>query len=208
MKIEQYNRLLDSGIIIEDMATTFINGENNIQKGVKILANTILEDCDISEGCVIGPNSYLYKIKLGSNSVVKFSYLEDTVIGKSCSIGPFSHLRSKSKISDDVSIGNYVEIKNSLVGEGTKINHHAYIGDSDIGLRVNIGAGSITCNYDGSKKHRTFIGNDVFIGSGTMLIAPLRLGNNSKTGAGSVVTQNVEDNITVVGNPAKILDNA
>ena len=124
------------------------------------------------------------------------------------SIGPFSHLKSKSKISDNVSIGNYVEIKNSSIGEGTKINHHAYIGDAEIGLRVNVGAGSITCNYDGNKKHKTFIGNDVFIGAGTMLIAPLRLGDNSKTGAGSVVTQDVDDNVTVVGNPAKILDNA
>jgi bifunctional UDP-N-acetylglucosamine pyrophosphorylase/glucosamine-1-phosphate N-acetyltransferase len=208
MKLEQYNKFLNAGIIIEDMTTTFINGNNNIKKGVKILANTILDDCVISEGCVIGPNSYLSNMKLGSNSVVKFSYLEDSVVGKSCSIGPFSHLRSKSKISDNVAIGNFVEIKNSLVGEGTKINHHAYIGDTEIGLKVNIGAGSITCNYDGDKKHKTFIGNNVFIGSGTMLIAPLKLGNNSKTGAGSVVTQDVDDNVTVVGNPAKILDNA
>ena len=120
-----------------------------------------------------------------------FSYLEGCQISDECSIGPYARLRPGVDLSDGVKIGNFVEIKNSKVAEHAKINHLSYVGDARIGKNTNIGAGTVTCNYDGVSKHRTVIGEDVFIGSNTMLIAPVTVGNNSMTGSGSVITQDI-----------------
>ncbi len=129
----------------------------------------------------------------------------ETKIGKNCKIGPFSHIRKGVILKDNVRIGNFVEIKKSIIGENTKINHHSYIGDSEIGKNVNIGAGTITCNYDGRKKRKTIIEDNVFIGSNNSLIAPIKIGKNAYTAAGSTITENVPANALAISRTRQII---
>ena len=150
--------------------------------------DTVLgQDTVIEPNVIFGPN-----VTIGTGCKVKaFSYLEGCKISNDCNIGPFARIRPGVDLSDGVKIGNFVEIKNAKVAEHSKINHLSYIGDAEIGENTNIGAGTITCNYDGFNKHKTIIGEDVFIGSNTMLIAPVNIGNNAMTGSGSVITKDV-----------------
>jgi bifunctional UDP-N-acetylglucosamine pyrophosphorylase/glucosamine-1-phosphate N-acetyltransferase len=134
------------------------------------------------------------------SSTIEESTLEDAV-----EVGPYSHLRSGSYLSAAVHIGNYAEVKNSTLKRGVKMGHFSYIGDAEVGENTNIGAGTITCNYDGERKHRTLIGRDVFLGSGTKLVAPITIGDGARTGAGSVVTKDVPAGALAVGAPARIL---
>ena len=138
-------------------------------------------------------------MKVGTGCKVRaFSYLERCNVSQNCSIGPYARLRPGADLSEGVKIGNFVEIKNSKIAENSKINHLSYIGDTEIGENSNIGAGTITCNYDGAQKHKTVIGKNVFIGSNTMLVAPLTVGNNSMTGSGSVITKDIPaDNLAI-----------
>ena len=131
------------------------------------------------------------------------SVLEQSWVGNGVTIGPFAHLRPGARIEDDVELGNYAEVKASTIGAGTLIHHMSYIGDATIGAGTNVGAGTITCNYDGEQKHRTTVGEGAFIGSDTMLIAPVTLGDGARTGAGSVVNRDVEAGQLVVGVPAR-----
>ena len=133
---------------------------------------------------------------------IKKSVIQNSTIGANVNIGPFSHIRDKSDIQNNVYIGTNVEVKHSYINSGTKIGHFSYIGDSEIGENVNIGAGTVTCNFDGKSKQKTIIMNNVFIGSGTMIVAPIKIEENAKTGAGSIVTKNVSKNQLVFGNPA------
>ena len=133
------------------------------------------------------------------------SVIEKASIDEKVDIGPYSHVRPDSRISDNVHLGNFVEVKNSTIGSGTKIGHFSYIGDSIVGNSVNIGAGAVTCNFDGETKHETVIENHVFIGSDSMLIAPLHIGAGASTGAGAVVTKDVPAGAKVVGMPAKVV---
>jgi bifunctional UDP-N-acetylglucosamine pyrophosphorylase/glucosamine-1-phosphate N-acetyltransferase len=142
------------------------------------------------------------------NVVVRGSWIESSEVGMGVDIGPYSHLRPGVAIAPDVHIGNFVEMKNARIGSGTQVGHVSYIGDAEVGERVNIGAGSITCNYDGINKHQTTIGDDVFVGSDSMLVAPVTLGDGSRTGAGAVVTKNVPEGKTVVGIPARVIGTA
>ena len=210
MNIPQVNQLISKGIKVIDPQTTYIDQSVKITgKGIVIHPNTFLRgNTEIKDKCEIGPNSFLSNAKIEKNVKITFSHIEDSHIEENCSIGPYSRIRNNSEIGKNVSIGNFAEIKSSKINDGCKINHHSYIGDAILGKNVNIGAGTVTCNYDGNNKFTTEINDNAFIGSGTMLIAPLRIGRNSRTGAGSVVTKSVEDFVTVVGNPAKILDNA
>jgi bifunctional UDP-N-acetylglucosamine pyrophosphorylase/glucosamine-1-phosphate N-acetyltransferase len=138
----------------------------------------------------IGPNCMLRNVSLGADTEVRAnSVLEEAQAGSRCSIGPFARLRPGTQLADGVHIGNFVEVKNSIVGRGSKANHLTYLGDSDVGAEVNIGAGTITCNYDGVNKSRTTIGDGAFIGSGNMLVAPVAIGANATTGAGSTITR-------------------
>ena len=166
------------------------------------------EKSEINSNCIIGPNSYVVDSLVNKNVNINFSYIENSILENKCIIGPYSRVRSNSLIGQNVKIGNFAEIKNSKIGKNSNLNHYCYIGDSLIGMNVNIGAGVVTCNYDGKKKSKTIIGDDCFIGSGTMIIAPRNIGINVTTGAGSIITKDIEHNLIVVGNPAKILDNS
>ncbi len=143
----------------------------------------VIKDCRIGNGCIVKANSVL----------------EGAVLGENCSVGPFVRLRPGADLSDEVAIGNFVEIKKSTLGKGTKASHLAYLGDATIGSHVNIGAGAITCNYDGVNKHQTVIGDDVFVGTNASLVAPLNIGEGSTIGAGSTITRDVEANVLAIG---------
>ena len=199
-----------AGVKIVDPVTTYIDSTVKFV-GINILVNPnthIKGNTIINSNCTIGPNSFLADSVINENSKVIFSFIEDSLVGESCEIGPYSRVRNKSSLEKNVRIGNFAEIKNSSIGKNSKINHHCYIGDSVIGSDVNIGAGVVTCNFDGKIKSTTEIGDNCLIGSATMLIAPIKIGNNTTTGAGSVVTRDIGNSVTVVGNPAKILDNS
>mgnify|MGYP006088714213 CR=1 FL=1 len=149
---------------------------------------------------VIGPN-----VKVGDSVVIKsFSYIEGTLIEKNSSIGPYARLRTGTVLRSGSKIGNFVETKKSKIGSNTKVNHLAYIGDTEIGKNTNIGAGTITCNYDGANKNKTIISENVFIGSNSSLVAPLKIGKNTVVGAGSVITRNVKNNSLAITRPPQI----
>ena len=180
-----------------------------IENGIHLVApETVFFslDTDIGRGTLVEPNVIFGPgVKVGTGGTIKaFSYLEGCKISDDCSIGPYARLRPGTDLSEGVKVGNFVEIKNSKVAEHSKINHLSYIGDTEIGENSNIGAGTITCNYDGVNKHRTVIGENVFIGSNTMLVAPLTVGNNSMTGSGSVITKDIPaDNLAIARSEQK-----
>src|SRR3990167_2047774 len=182
--------LMCAGVTIRDPQRIDIRGEVYIGKDVTIDVNVILEgNVTIGDDCIIGPATLLRNVTLGQRVEVKAqSVLEDAKVGDDCVIGPFARLRPGTILAAKAHVGNFVEVKNSFVGEQTKINHLSYIGDSKIGKYVNIGAGTITCNYDGANKHQTVIGDDAFIGSNTALVAPVMIGEGATIGAGSTIT--------------------
>ena len=147
----------------------------------------------IKKGAIIGPNTELNNAIILENAKVKHSVVYDSTIGQYATIGPFAHIRMNAVIGPNNRIGNFVEVKNSVLGDTTKASHLSYLGDSDIGENVNIGCGSITVNYDGRKKHRTVIGNNVFVGCNSNLIAPVEIKDNAFIAAGSTITQDVEE---------------
>ena len=195
-----------NGVTIVDPATTYIDSDVVIGPDTVVLPNTTLSGSSaIGEDCEIGPNSVIADCLIGDGCRVVASVLEDATMHPNVTIGPFSHLRPGAVIESGVHLGNYVEVKNSRIGSGAAAGHFCYLGDADIGSGVNIGAGTITCNYDGLDKHRTTIGDGAFIGSDTMLIAPVSVGKHAATGAGAVVTRDVPDAGRVVGVPARLL---
>jgi len=195
-----------SGVTIIDPDSTYIEGDVKIGMDSVIWPNTYLTGKSvIGEGCQVGPNAVLRNSQLGSRSKVVMSVLEEANVEEEVDIGPFAHLRKGALIGKGVHIGNFGEIKNSVLGEGTKMGHFSYIGDATIGRDVNIGAGTITCNYDGERKNHTEIEEGAFIGSDTMLVAPVRIGKGARTGAGSVVTRDVPADTLAVGMPARAI---
>lgn len=186
-------KLMLSGVIIFDPSRFDLRGSLAVEQDVLIDVNVIFEGENIlGEGCYIGPNSVLINCTLGRGvTVLANSYLEGATIGDDARIGPFARLRPGAILADNTHIGNFVEVKNSIVGEGSKINHLSYIGDAIMGSNVNVGAGTITCNYDGANKHQTIIEDDVHIGSDTQLIAPVRVGKGATIGAGGTVKEDV-----------------
>ena len=185
-------KLMVSGVDIPCLDGVMIAPEVEIESDTQILPNTILlGKTKIAAGCVIGPNTRLEDCTVGADSVINASQCERSVIGARASIGPFSHLRAGSRLGDDVHCGNYTEGKNSVIGNGTKISHLTYVGDSDVGSGVNFGCGCATANYDGKHKFRTTVGDDCFIGCDTCLVSPVTLGDHAYVAAGSVVTDDV-----------------
>lgn len=184
-------KLMLQGVTLIDPARFDVRGEAAIGRDVTIDINVILEGhVKIGNHCTIGPNVVLRNVIIGDRTEIKASTLIDGAeIADDCTIGPFARLRPGTILAAHSHIGNFVEIKNSDIGSGTKINHLSYIGDSDIGKHVNIGAGTITCNYDGANKHRTTIGDKAFIGSDTQLVAPVTIGEGATIGAGSTITR-------------------
>ena len=196
-----------AGVTIIDPPSTYIDSDVQIGQDTIIYPNTIIKaGTVIGRNCRIGPNSVIDHTIIGDDCLVLASVMEKAVLENHVEIGPFGHLRKGAHLADYVHMGNFGEVKNSYLGPHSKMGHFSYIGDAKIGENVNIGAGTITCNYDGKLKHPTEIGDDVFIGSDTMLVAPLKIGKGAQTGAGSVVTHDVEPGSTVVGVPARKLD--
>jgi len=193
-----------SGVSIVDPDSTYIESDVKIGQDTVILPDTYLQgDTILGSNCKIGPNTKVFNSQIGDSVAIEFSVIEESRIEDGVDIGPFGHLRKGAHLGAGVHVGNFGEIKDSYLGEGTKLGHFSYIGNAQIGKDVNIGAGTITCNYDGEKKHQTTIKDGVFIGSDSMLVAPLEIGENSVTGAGSVVTKDVPPDTVVVGVPAR-----
>ncbi|HPH96189.1 MAG TPA: bifunctional UDP-N-acetylglucosamine diphosphorylase/glucosamine-1-phosphate N-acetyltransferase GlmU [Anaerolineaceae bacterium] len=193
-----------AGVTMIDPDSVYIEAGVKIGRDTQILPNTHLRGkTEIGEGCRIGPNTIVENTRIDNACTVICSVLEGAIMEEHSEIGPFGHLRKGAHLGKGVHMGNFGEVKSSYLGPGTKMGHFSYIGDAVIGEDVNIGAGTITCNFDGEHKHRTEIGNHAFIGSDTMLVAPLKLGENARTGAGSVVTHDVPDGGLVVGVPAR-----
>jgi bifunctional UDP-N-acetylglucosamine pyrophosphorylase/glucosamine-1-phosphate N-acetyltransferase len=198
--------LYQAGVTIVDPATTYIEPEVQIEPDATIQPGCHLRGrTHIARDCEIGPNSYVIDTDIGAGSRVWFSVLEGARVGQRVEIGPFSHLRPGSVIEDGVTLGNYAEVKNSRVGEGTQMHHFSYVGDADIGARVNVGAGSITVNFNAEtrEKSRTVVGDDAAISSDTMLVAPVEVGDGAMTGAGTVVTHDIPSGEVWVGVPAR-----
>jgi len=199
-------QLMLAGISFQDPDTSYIDRDVVIGQDTLILANTSIQGkCIIGEACQLGPNTIIRESQIGSGSKIEASVVEHARIGNHVDIGPFSHMRKGAHLDDGVHIGNYAEVKNSHLGAGVKLGHFSYIGDAKIGTNTNIGAGTITANYDGQNKNKTEIGKNVFIGSDTMLVAPLKIGDGARTGAGAVVTKDVAENTIVVGIPARAI---
>lgn len=199
-------QLMLSGVTMIDPASTYVDAGVSIGMDTVIQPNTFIYGSTvIGENCTIGPNTIITDTKIGNRCSVLASMLEKAELEDDVDMGPFARLRKGAHLANHVHIGNFGEVKDSYLGEGTKMGHFSYIGNAAIGKDVNIGAGTITCNYDGQKKHQTVIGDDVFIGSDTMLVAPVTIGAGAKTGAGAVVTKDVPEGKTVVGMPAKEL---
>ena len=184
-------RLLEAGVTLADPARIDVRGVVQCGRDVLIDVNCIFEgEVRLGDGVRIGPNCLLKDVTLGAGTEVRaFSQLEDAEVGAGCRIGPYARLRPGTLLAEDVHIGNFVEVKASRLGKGSKANHLAYVGDSEVGSRVNIGAGTITCNYDGVSKHRTVIEDDCFIGSDATLVAPVRIARGSYIGAGSTINK-------------------
>lgn len=196
--------LLDSGVRMLDPDSVYIDSTVTVEPDAVILPNTHLRGAtSIAAGSEIGPNSIIEDTVIGQNCRVVSSVLEQSWVGNDVTIGPFAHLRPGARIEDGAELGNYAEVKAATIGPRTKVHHFSYIGDATLGADTNVGAGAITCNYDGAAKHRTTVGEGVFIGSDTMLIAPITLGDGARTGAGSVVNRDVAAGQTVVGVPAR-----
>ncbi|OPX84508.1 MAG: Bifunctional protein GlmU [Pelotomaculum sp. PtaB.Bin104] len=195
---EQYLRglvlddLMRTGVTVIDPPSTFVG------RGVSVGRDTVLHPFTFIEGktiigedCIIGPGARLVDAIVGNGAVIQNSLIIESIIGDKCTIGPFAYLRPGTKLGQGVKVGDFVEIKKSLIGDGSKVPHLSYVGDATVGKKVNIGAGTITCNYDGKSKYPTIIGDGAFIGSNTNLVAPVEVGSKAVTGAGSTITKNI-----------------
>ena len=184
-------KLMEAGVTLADPARIDVRGTLDCGRDVAIDVNCVFEGrVSLGDGVRIGPNCVLRNITVAANTqILGFCFMEDSAIGERCRIGPFARLRPGAQLAEEVHIGNFVEVKASRLGAGSKANHLSYLGDSEIGARVNVGAGTITCNYDGAAKHRTVIEDDCFIGSDATLVAPLRIARGSYIGAGSTINK-------------------
>ena len=198
--------MVESGVTFIDPSHAYISAAAKIGRDCVIYPGVSIEGhCSIGENCEIRAGSRITNSKLGDNVVVKdHCVIVDSTIESRCSVGPFAHLRMNALLEETATVGNFVEVKKSRLGRGSKSMHLTYLGDATIGERTNIGAGTITCNYDGKNKHETVIEDDVKIGSNTMLVAPVRVGSGSVTAAGSVVTKDVPSDSLVAGVPAVV----
>jgi bifunctional UDP-N-acetylglucosamine pyrophosphorylase/glucosamine-1-phosphate N-acetyltransferase len=198
---------MDQGVTVLDPANTYIAASVQIGADTIVLPNTHLQgNTRIGSGCTIGPNSVVRDSVISDGCRVECSVLEEATLEEDVDVGPFGHLRSGTHLARGVHVGNFGEVKNSYLGAQVKMGHFCYVGDATVGARTNIGAGTVTCNYGmDKKKHRTEIGEDVFIGSDTMMVAPLTIGARARTGAGSVVTKDVPADSMAVGVPARVI---
>ncbi|HYK52780.1 MAG TPA: bifunctional UDP-N-acetylglucosamine diphosphorylase/glucosamine-1-phosphate N-acetyltransferase GlmU [Candidatus Eremiobacteraceae bacterium] len=198
--------LMLSGVTIVDPSTTYVDAQVAAGNDTVVLPNTHLRGkTSIGSGCVIGPDSMLENAQVGDRAQVWYSIVRDSSIGSGVTVGPFAHIRMGAQVAEDARIGNFVELKKTVMGKGVKAQHLSYLGDAEIDAEANIGAGTITCNWDGKNKNKTKIGRKAFIGSNSSLVAPVTIGDDALTGAGSVVIRDVQAGERVAGNPAKPL---
>lgn len=195
LRTRRARELMMQGATLADPSRIDIRGKVTVGKDVFIDVNVVLEgEVHIADNARIGPNCHIRDSRIGAGTEVFPNCVMDrAVVGPDCNIGPFARLRPEAELADQVHIGNFVEVKKSRIGSGSKANHLTYIGDATVGARVNIGAGTITVNYDGINKWRTEIGDNAFVGSGSMLVAPVRVGAGANTGAGSTITKDAPD---------------
>jgi len=188
--------LINNGVTVADPSRLDVRGDVQAGNDCSIDVNVILEgNIILGDNVSIGANTILKNTTIGSDTKIEpFSHIDQAMIGSNCVIGPYARLREGSQIENSAKVGNFVETKNSTLGEGSKANHFTYLGDTEVGKSTNIGAGTITCNYDGTNKHKTSIGDDSFIGSNTALVAPVTVGSNATVAAGSVITKDIPDN--------------
>ena len=199
-------RLMIRGVTIRDPETVYVDADVNVGKDSTILPNTmILGDTKIGTGCVVGPGSTIKDSVIGNDCRVNNSCIERSVVNENVEIGPYSHIREGCTIGSNAHIGNFVEMKETVFGEFSAAGHFSYLGDADISASVNIGAGTVTCNFDGENKLKTVIGEGAFIGCDTMLIAPVEIGAQAATGAGAVVTRDIPTARLAFGVPARIV---
>ena len=192
----QAKKLMQQGVHLIDPARFDLRGHLSVGQDVRIDINVIIEgDCEFGDHVEIGAGCVIKNSKIAAGTKVQpYSIFDNAIVGADAQIGPFSRLRPGAKLADEVHIGNFVEVKNSSIGLGSKANHFTYLGDAEVGAGSNIGAGTITCNYDGANKFKTIIGDSAFIGSNSSLVAPVNIGNGATVGAGSVITRDVAEN--------------
>lgn len=185
-------KLLEQGVTIIDPDTAYIDPRAKIGAGTVVMPNTIVRGASVvGKNCEIGPNTMIRDCTVGNDTTVNASQINESVIGNHVTVGPFAYVRPNCRVGDHCRIGDFVELKNSVLKEGTKVSHLTYVGDSDIGKRVNFGCGTVTTNYDGVKKYRCTVGDDVFLGCNTNLVAPVKVGEGAYTAAGSTITEDV-----------------
>ena len=198
--------LMEAGVILIDPATTYIDDEVKIGRDTIIYPNVTLQgNTEIGENSKILSGTRVIDSKIYNNVRIESSVIEESIVENGVTIGPFAHLRPKSHLKEDVHIGNFVETKKSVLEKGVKAGHLTYLGDAHVGEKTNIGAGTITCNYDGKNKFKTEIGKNAFIGSDTMLVAPVNIGDNALIGAGSVITKDVPNDSLGVSRSKQII---
>ncbi|HET7029006.1 MAG TPA: DapH/DapD/GlmU-related protein, partial [Candidatus Limnocylindrales bacterium] len=194
-----------AGVTMRDPSTVYLDWAVDLAGDVVLEPNVILRGAtSIGEGTVVGPGTTIVDSTIGREGSVWASVVESSVVGDRVRIGPFSHVRPGSRIGDDAEIGNYAEIKNTTLGAGVKSHHVSYLGDAELGDGTNVGAGTITANWNGSQKNRTSVGKGAFLGVDTMLVAPVTVGEGARTGAGAVVTKDVPPGKLAVGVPARV----
>lgn len=191
----QAKKLMQQGVHLIDPARFDLRGQLTVGQDVRIDINVIIEgDCSFGDNVEIGAGCVIKNTTISSGTKVQaYSIFDQAIVGENVQIGPFARLRPGAKLANEVHIGNFVEVKNTNIGMGSKANHFTYLGDAEIGSNSNIGAGTITCNYDGANKHKTIIGDNAFVGTNNSLVAPLTIGHGATTGAGSVITHDVAD---------------
>ena len=196
----QAKQLMQQGVHLIDPARFDLRGSLKVGQDVRIDINVIIEgDCELGDNVEIGAGCIIKNTKIASGTKVQpYSVFDNAIVGEDAQIGPFARLRPGAKLAAEVHIGNFVEVKNSSIGLGSKANHFTYLGDAEVGAGSNIGAGTITCNYDGANKFKTIIGDHAFIGSNSSLVAPVKIGNGATVGAGSTITRDVEENSLAV----------
>ena len=196
----QAKQLMQQGVHLIDPSRFDLRGNLTVGQDVRIDINVIIEgDCELGNNVEIGAGCVIKNTKIAAGTKVQpYSIFDSAIVGEDTQIGPFARLRPGAKLANKVHIGNFVEVKNTTIGLGSKANHFTYLGDAEVGAGSNIGAGTITCNYDGANKFKTIIGDQAFIGSNSSLVAPVRIGNGATVGAGSTITRDVEDNSLAV----------
>jgi len=194
------DELMTNGVALADPSRIDIRGNVKINNDVFIDINAVIEgDVKIASGTNIGPNCVIINSSIGENVNIKANcVIENAVIENNCEVGPYARLRPDTHLSQNAKIGNFVEIKKANIGEGSKVNHLSYVGDTEMGKNVNVGAGTITCNYDGANKYKTVIGDNVFVGSDSQLVAPVNISSGVTIGAGTTLTKNVEEDMLVI----------